>query len=143
MGTTIFLVLDRADLAGARVVVTREAAGAAAFPAVGVRSSPSADGVRESGGALGSPIALAGLNEVILAVETGASSGGPDSGVSAVSCACSSTSLGKRFSAERVSRLSAISDSCLPARLCGLPSAVLSSCFPAERVPRLSALLGS
>eukprot|EP00965_Chrysotila_dentata_P180600 5962099-Pleurochrysis_carterae.AAC.1 len=70
MGTTIFLVLGRAGLVGARVVVTRETAGAVAFPTVGVRSSPSADGVRESGGAIGSPVALAGLNEVILAVKT-------------------------------------------------------------------------
>eukprot|EP00965_Chrysotila_dentata_P054132 1796269-Pleurochrysis_carterae.AAC.1 len=79
MGTTILLVLDRAGLAGARVVVTREVVGAAAFPTAGVRSSPSTDGVRESSGAICSPVALAGLNEVILAVETGASSGGPDS----------------------------------------------------------------
>eukprot|EP00959_Pyramimonas_sp_CCMP1952_P181042 3785725-Pyramimonas_sp.AAC.1 len=63
MGTTILLVLGRAGLAGARVAATREAAGAAAFPTDGVRSSPSADGVRESGGAIGSPVALVGLNE--------------------------------------------------------------------------------
>eukprot|EP00965_Chrysotila_dentata_P132210 4371868-Pleurochrysis_carterae.AAC.1 len=74
MGTTIFLVLGRAGLAGARLVVTREAAGAAAFPTAGVGSSSSADGVRENGGAICSPVALSGLNEVILAVETGASS---------------------------------------------------------------------
>eukprot|EP00965_Chrysotila_dentata_P001786 58969-Pleurochrysis_carterae.AAC.1 len=63
MGATIFFVLDRAVLAGARVVVTREVVGAAAFPTAGIRSSPSADGVREIGGAIGSPVALAGLNE--------------------------------------------------------------------------------
>eukprot|EP00965_Chrysotila_dentata_P110193 3641556-Pleurochrysis_carterae.AAC.1 len=73
----------------------------------------------------------------------GISFGRPDSGVSAVSCARSSTSLGTRFSAERVSRLSVMPDSCLPAVLGKLPSTVLSGCFPAERVPRLSALLGS
>eukprot|EP00965_Chrysotila_dentata_P062235 2062189-Pleurochrysis_carterae.AAC.1 len=79
MGTTILLVLGRAGLAEARVVVTREGAGAAAFPNASGGSSSSADGVRESGGAICSPVALAGLNDVILAVETGASSGGPDS----------------------------------------------------------------
>eukprot|EP00965_Chrysotila_dentata_P048672 1614763-Pleurochrysis_carterae.AAC.1 len=63
MGAAFFLFGGRVALAGARVVMTREVAGAAAFPTAGVRSSPSADGVRESGGAIGSPIALAGLNE--------------------------------------------------------------------------------
>eukprot|EP00965_Chrysotila_dentata_P085842 2832693-Pleurochrysis_carterae.AAC.1 len=102
MGTTIFLFVGRAALAGARVIVTREAAGEAAFPTAGVVSSPSADGARESGGAICSPVALAGLNDVILPVEVeGISSGRPDSGLSAGSCACSSTSLGTRFSAER------------------------------------------
>eukprot|EP00965_Chrysotila_dentata_P071316 2356963-Pleurochrysis_carterae.AAC.1 len=107
MGTTIFLFVGRVALAGARVVAVRESAGAAAFPTAGVASLSSADGVRGGGGAICSPVALAGLNNVILAVEAeGISFGRPDSGVSAMSCARSSTSLGTRFSAERVSRLS-------------------------------------
>eukprot|EP00965_Chrysotila_dentata_P062844 2081996-Pleurochrysis_carterae.AAC.1 len=63
MGTTIFLFVGRAALAGARVVVTREAAGAAACLTAGVASSPSPDGARGSGGAICSPVALAGLND--------------------------------------------------------------------------------
>eukprot|EP00965_Chrysotila_dentata_P085583 2823287-Pleurochrysis_carterae.AAC.1 len=71
------------------------------------------------------------------------SSGRLDSGVSVESCVRSSTSPGTRFSAERVSRLSARSDSCLPTASGALPSAMLRDSFPVERVPRLSALLGS
>eukprot|EP00965_Chrysotila_dentata_P144163 4761881-Pleurochrysis_carterae.AAC.2 len=144
MGAAIFLFGGRVALAGARVDAAREAAGAAAVPTAGGGFSSSADGARWGGGTSCSPIALVGLNDVILAVEAeGISSGRPDSGVSAVSCFRSSTSLGTRFSAERVSRLSATSDSCLPAALGALSSAMLSGCFPAERVPRLSVLLGS
>eukprot|EP00965_Chrysotila_dentata_P096124 3175716-Pleurochrysis_carterae.AAC.1 len=91
MGTTIFLVLGRAGLAGSRVVVALKAADAAAFPAAGVASLSSADGARESGSAICSPAALAGLNDVILTVEMEVSSSRPDSGVSAMSCARSST----------------------------------------------------
>eukprot|EP00965_Chrysotila_dentata_P035882 1194145-Pleurochrysis_carterae.AAC.1 len=101
MGTTIFLFEGRVALAGARVIAAREAAGAAAVPTAGEGSSSSADGVRGGGGTSCSPIALADLNDVILAVEAeGISSGRPNSGVSALSCVRSSTSLGTRFSAE-------------------------------------------
>eukprot|EP00965_Chrysotila_dentata_P112307 3712847-Pleurochrysis_carterae.AAC.1 len=144
MGTTIFLFVGRAALAGARVVAARGAADAAAFPTASVAFSASADGACGDDGAVCSPVALADLDDAILAVEVeSAASGVFDSGMSAVSCARSSTVLGTRFSAERVPRLSAVLDSCPPVVLCECPSAMPSGCFPAERVPCLSALLGS
>eukprot|EP00965_Chrysotila_dentata_P242697 6205002-Pleurochrysis_carterae.AAC.1 len=144
MGTTIFLFAGRAALEGARVVAACEAAGAAAFPTADVASSSSADGARGGGGATGSPVALADLDDVIRAVEVdGVSPDVLNSGMSPVSGARSSTMLGTRFSAERVSRLSETSGSPLPDVLGECPSAALSGCFPAERVPRLSTLLGS
>eukprot|EP00965_Chrysotila_dentata_P051747 1718078-Pleurochrysis_carterae.AAC.2 len=108
MGAVFFLFGGRVALAVALVVAAREATGAAVVPTASGGSSLSADGGRGGGGTSCSPIALAGLNDVILAVEAERiSSGRPDSGVSAVSCLRSSTSLGIRFSTERVSRLSA------------------------------------
>eukprot|EP00965_Chrysotila_dentata_P038124 1267025-Pleurochrysis_carterae.AAC.1 len=101
MGAAFFLFEGRVALAGARVVAAREAAGAVAVPTTGGKSSSSANGARGSGGTSCLPVALADLNDVILAVEVERiSSGRPNSGVSVVSCLRSSTSLGTRFSAE-------------------------------------------
>eukprot|EP00965_Chrysotila_dentata_P181827 6002490-Pleurochrysis_carterae.AAC.1 len=81
MGVAVFLCGGRVVLAGARVVVAREAAGAAAVPTAGGGSSSPADGGRGSGGTSCSPVDLADLNDVILAVEAERmSSGRLDSG---------------------------------------------------------------
>eukprot|EP00965_Chrysotila_dentata_P023988 794892-Pleurochrysis_carterae.AAC.2 len=69
MGTTIFLFVGRAALAGACVVTARGAAGTAAFPTAGLAFSASADGARGDNGAVCSPVALADLDDAILAVE--------------------------------------------------------------------------
>eukprot|EP00965_Chrysotila_dentata_P034024 1132915-Pleurochrysis_carterae.AAC.1 len=102
MSAAFFLFEGRVALAGARVVATQKAAGAAAVPTAGGGSSWSADGASGGGGTSCSPIALADLNDVILAVVAERiSSDRSDSGVSDVSCLRSTTSLGTRFSAER------------------------------------------
>eukprot|EP00965_Chrysotila_dentata_P042811 1421092-Pleurochrysis_carterae.AAC.1 len=68
MGAMVFLFVGRVALAGARAVAVREAAGATAFPTAGVAFSVSADGARGGDGAACSPVALADLHDVILAV---------------------------------------------------------------------------
>eukprot|EP00965_Chrysotila_dentata_P026962 894758-Pleurochrysis_carterae.AAC.2 len=69
MDTTIFLFVGRAALAGARVLTARGTAGAAASPTAGVAFSASVDGARGDDGAVCSPVALADLDDAILAVE--------------------------------------------------------------------------